>query len=1563
MKKLRFNKRTTPNSSSRSRSSITSRLSFLKLSTSSSKSGDFGTAEEIHGPLGLNLLYSPPEPQIELVFVHGLGGGSRKTWCKDGDAANYWPKEWLPMHPEFRNVRIHSFGYDSSYLNMNKSLLSVHDFGLSLLTELRSSPLIGRGENAHNPLVFVAHSMGGIVTKKAYLLARQDPECQPLAQRFRAMVFLATPHRGSDYASLLNNILSVTLGARRFIKNIERGSEALEEMNDQFRQVASHLKLCSLYETQKMGFSAVVPKDSAILGYPEEQVAVLTGATNHRDICKFNQQSDPNFITVSNIIGAVLETLVKTVSQRQIEESGQQIRRLGDYLGSLNKPEDDLTSLEEKRQPRSCEWIAENEQFRRWHSLTSHELSIFWINANPGTGKSVLSAYIINYLEKLDQDCFYYFFRTGDKMKSVLPDFLLSMAFQMAEVCKSVRRNLLKLMEQDVRFDKDNAQIIWKKLFTLSIFRAEFHRPFFWVIDALDECEGSISFFNMISKLELNIPIRILITSRRTREIETHALRVQKQFSEKYFIDAEILASDTRHDMSLYLRTQMDSLPVSSEENRRRLVDKILEQAAGSFLWVELVMKEFEGAFSEEQIERVLEDMPGEMEPFYQRALRLMASKSAESRSYAKAILTWAMCSTRPLTIPELQTALILDIGQTIDCIERAIVALCGQMVYVDKHQRVQMVHETARAFLLRTDLDSEFAVNPVEGHKRLAKVCLTYLNSDDMKGAGIQRVGRGPPRKTSPLLNYACTSFSEHIRQAHPRDDMTVQQLDSFFRTNILSWIEYIAGSGNLYQMTHAAQVLSHYQELLAAQEVPMAPEVERIKVWAAELSRLVAKFGKPILECPKSIYRLVPPFCPETSVTATQFGSAARGLKVVGISNSTWSDQLSCIEYRDEKTSTVACGESYFAVGLSSGDVKLYDNSTCQERRTMQHGEWVESLEFSASGQLLLSCGMSNIILWNIENGSAAWKQRVDDKLGIMSLTFAFDDAILMGATSRHTVCSWDVTDGSFVEDVGWGITFGEESSRRPPKKAAFSPDWGFLAVIYRGRPISLWDLEARCFAGYLGREENPAAQGLGTNTSAENLVFSSDPSICRLAVAYEDGDLAFFDAENQTLLQCTSEAAQILASSPDGRTLASGNWDGMIQLFDFVSMKLLYQINGFEYSVKALAFSSDNMRLLDARPSQLNIWEPAVLLRKNGKQSTSAPTVVGVNDLDEGFEITAVECHSSGDSIFCGRSDGSVVVHEAQTGKQVGILCPANHSITVKCLAWGDASSILVTVDTAGDFRVLSVRRDPWEVSETLLKGNSAESVNQILLSPNNKFLLISTASSNTVWRISGKSVLSSHGWPETYEHSSFLWLNHHSNPSQRILLTLTKAYMYQWPTSVQEQTIHLDDPRSLTNHTIRTALICPSTGSIAVEICKRTYPDLFTGLSLFESTMFTGENPTLSPKEVFTKLDGHILHLIGFHGTKLVFLDYKLWVCTVDVNDFDGNSYAKHFFIPQDWQNAVRQLVMGVTASGDVVFVKKDEVAFIKRGLFHNSHIAALRDDVEVTQSHRVDVMPV
>lgn len=105
---------------------------------------DSESPEDVKGALGLNLLHDVQEPLIDFVFVHGLGGGSRKTWSMSPDSKHYWPKEWLSRDPDFRHVRIHSFGYKADWDDRKESILSIHDFARSLLGEVQHSPDIRR---------------------------------------------------------------------------------------------------------------------------------------------------------------------------------------------------------------------------------------------------------------------------------------------------------------------------------------------------------------------------------------------------------------------------------------------------------------------------------------------------------------------------------------------------------------------------------------------------------------------------------------------------------------------------------------------------------------------------------------------------------------------------------------------------------------------------------------------------------------------------------------------------------------------------------------------------------------------------------------------------------------------------------------------------------------------------------------------------------------------------------------------------------------------------------------------------------------------------------------------------------------------------------------------------------------------------------------------------------------------------------------------------------------------------------------------------------------------------
>jgi hypothetical protein len=85
------------------------------------------------------------------------GAGAHGHGALKPDPSYFWPKEWLPRHPAFRNVRIHSFGYDSDWKAKGQSTVTTHDFGQALLLALRTSEcfsavsrslLLGTGQGA-----------------------------------------------------------------------------------------------------------------------------------------------------------------------------------------------------------------------------------------------------------------------------------------------------------------------------------------------------------------------------------------------------------------------------------------------------------------------------------------------------------------------------------------------------------------------------------------------------------------------------------------------------------------------------------------------------------------------------------------------------------------------------------------------------------------------------------------------------------------------------------------------------------------------------------------------------------------------------------------------------------------------------------------------------------------------------------------------------------------------------------------------------------------------------------------------------------------------------------------------------------------------------------------------------------------------------------------------------------------------------------------------------------------------------------------------------------------------
>lgn len=93
-----------------------------------------GTVDE----LGLHVVYQPSSPApLDIIFVHGLGGASHRTWSKNQDHSLFWPQQWLPLEPEICSARILTFGYNARFRSGGPQNMNVADFAKDLLFETR----------------------------------------------------------------------------------------------------------------------------------------------------------------------------------------------------------------------------------------------------------------------------------------------------------------------------------------------------------------------------------------------------------------------------------------------------------------------------------------------------------------------------------------------------------------------------------------------------------------------------------------------------------------------------------------------------------------------------------------------------------------------------------------------------------------------------------------------------------------------------------------------------------------------------------------------------------------------------------------------------------------------------------------------------------------------------------------------------------------------------------------------------------------------------------------------------------------------------------------------------------------------------------------------------------------------------------------------------------------------------------------------------------------------------------------------------------------------------------
>ncbi|WAN69851.1 hypothetical protein BJP36_37800 [Moorena producens JHB] len=247
--------------------------------------------------------HQDPLPSADVVFVHGLGGNAISTWHPKGkqDDDDFWPV-WLGN--DQLGLNIWSFGYDAEGTHWkNNSSMPLFDQASNLLDCLDIHDLGKR------PLVFITHSLGGLLVKKM-LSSALTFQKQAILKQTKGIVFLATPHTGSHLANLIDNI-GVLAQTTVSVKELKAHHPQLRELNEWYRENVRSLGIATkvYYETQPVKGILVVDPDSANPGI--EKVKPVALANNHIDLCKPESKNSQVYLGVKKFIKECLKTTVR----------------------------------------------------------------------------------------------------------------------------------------------------------------------------------------------------------------------------------------------------------------------------------------------------------------------------------------------------------------------------------------------------------------------------------------------------------------------------------------------------------------------------------------------------------------------------------------------------------------------------------------------------------------------------------------------------------------------------------------------------------------------------------------------------------------------------------------------------------------------------------------------------------------------------------------------------------------------------------------------------------------------------------------------------------------------------------------------------------------------------------------------------------------------------------------------------------------------------------------------------------------------------------------------------
>ncbi|KAI0199405.1 hypothetical protein F4808DRAFT_216865 [Astrocystis sublimbata] len=474
-------------------------------------------------------------------------------------------------------------------------------------------------------------------------------------------------------------------------------------------------------------------------------------------------------------------------------------QRLLDVFCS-HRPEKLLKQNQRKRFADTASWVVESTEFKSW--MDTRDARLLWCSGKAGTGKSVIAASVIDHmvLEKRNSGCdmSYIFVDSNDPQSLKAETIMRSLLRQRLPPAT----RLSDRIEDKLRHLNENGDLPQIALFLAGIMNAS-SRPSYIVIDGLDKCSTRTRgrLLRALSWLTLNTTSKLFLSSKEemVEEIQSHFPAIGR------------ISMDNRavkDDMAQYIYHKLNKEPtLGNSAAITEFTKEIIEGADGVFLQVFLLVEELRAQVDDKAIIDAVATLPKNMEDTVRRVLHRISSR--EDSDLALNALAWVASVVRPLSIDELQEAMVIEIGQQYTNPERLcrdakdIIASCQGLLCIDEEDgSVTFTHQSIRQFLVEhrfpsgdqglPSYDSTAFHIDIEGADHfVGEICVTYLHFSDFQSAldqlpepmdldnphDMALVGptlREVCKDTHPFLKYASTYWIHHTKNFRPKRSQT---------------------------------------------------------------------------------------------------------------------------------------------------------------------------------------------------------------------------------------------------------------------------------------------------------------------------------------------------------------------------------------------------------------------------------------------------------------------------------------------------------------------------------------------------------------------------------------------------------------------------------------------------------------------------------------------------------------------------------------------------------------------------------------------------------------------